>query len=70
MVFSMFFFLGSILAGTGWFAEIRDLPLGLGWAIIAGHALQVIGAFGLLLIPDRNIENSEPEKAWPNDPEV
>jgi hypothetical protein len=56
MVFSMFFFLGSVLAGTGWFAEIRDLPLGLDWAILAGHALQVMGAFGLLLVPDGKIE--------------
>lgn len=52
LLFTALFALGSILAGVGWVAEFRALPVNLTWAMIAGHAMQVIGAFGLLLIPD------------------
>ena len=57
VVFVYFFALGSILAGMGWVAEIKALPMKMMWAMLAGHALQVVGAFGLLLIPDGEEEN-------------
>ena len=52
IIFTAIFALGSILAGMGWVAELKALPMKMMWAMLAGHALQVVGAFGLLLIPD------------------
>lgn len=52
IIFTAIFALGSILAGMGWVAEIKALPINMLWAMLAGHALQVVGAFGLMLIPD------------------
>jgi hypothetical protein len=46
------FFLGTLLAGAGWFAELRGYPIDLVYVTIVGHVLQVIGAFGHLLIPE------------------
>ena len=40
--------------------ELRGVPINLTWAVIAGHALQVVGAFGLLLIPDEEGESESP----------
>jgi hypothetical protein len=43
---------GTLLAAAGWFADMRSLSFDLEWAVIPGHLLQIIGAFGLLLSPD------------------
>lgn len=50
--FSALFFLGTILAGAGWFAELREWPIDLLYVTIGGHVLQIIGAFGHLLTPE------------------
>ena len=58
-VYSALFFLGTLLAGAGWFAELRDYPIDLLAATIAGHLLQVIGAFGHLLTPEQVDDDEE-----------
>jgi hypothetical protein len=58
LVFTILFLIGTIVAATGWFAEweqLRDVLDLFEYAsiiILAGHVLQVIGAFGSLLTPD------------------
>ncbi len=58
LLFLLFFMLGTVIAAIGWFAEWQRLitPINLyRYSIlitVVGHALQVIGAFGMLLTPD------------------
>jgi NADH:ubiquinone oxidoreductase subunit 6 (subunit J) len=51
-VYSALFFLGTLLAGAGWFAELRDYPIDLLSVTIVGHLLQIIGAFGHMMMPE------------------
>ncbi|MEP7235057.1 MAG: hypothetical protein ABI778_07155 [Ignavibacteriota bacterium] len=52
------FFVGTILAAFGWLGELRDWPelaavfLRFGSFAIAGHVLQIVGAFGIMVMPD------------------
>jgi hypothetical protein len=58
MMFAALFFVGTTVAFIGWFVDVKHLnhlPLLYKHAAIiavVGHALQVIGTFGLLLTPD------------------
>ena len=58
-VYSTLFFLGTLIAGAGWFAELRDYPIDLIHATIVGHLLQVIGAFGHLMMPEQVDDDEE-----------
>lgn len=56
------FFIGTVLAGIGWFIEWK------GWdhlsvklqhltiLALVGHAIQVVAAFGLMLLPDKEVD--------------
>ncbi|MDP4199517.1 MAG: hypothetical protein Q8902_08100 [Bacteroidota bacterium] len=63
LIYTLLFFFGTVLAAVGWIAEWKHLddlfPLLTHTAIIAGagHLLQVIGAFGSLVTPDRIFED-------------
>ncbi len=58
------FLLGTVAAGVGWIVErwySENLPpqylqLML-WVAIAGHAMQVIAVYGLLITPDEGDQN-------------
>jgi hypothetical protein len=66
-VFLYLFLLGTVIAAVGWIAEWNYLgniaPLLSYPEIIAGagHLLQVVGAFGSLLIPERVDRTSSTE---------
>jgi hypothetical protein len=73
MILSFIFFIGTAIAAIGWFAEWKHLK-GLypifeyaGWMALAGHALQVIAAFGKLLTPDFEAEEPEDDTSSPPD---
>jgi len=56
--YNAIFFIGTLVAAFGWMGELRDWPVAVvnflkfGNLAIAGHVLQIIGAFGSLLTPD------------------
>jgi len=56
--FAAVFFFGTMIAAIGWIGELRDWPMlvikffKFGNLAIAGHVLQIVGAFGSLLTPD------------------
>jgi hypothetical protein len=58
LLFFLLFLCGTIIAGIGWFAEWEHLADRIPFfrystfIAIVGHAMQVIGAFGSLLMPD------------------
>jgi Zn-dependent protease len=58
LVFNLIFFVGTLLAGIGWLSELREWRIQLGNLAVAGHAIQIAGAFGNLLTPDDG-ENAE-----------
>jgi len=52
LLFSLIFFIGTLLAAFGWTAEFRHWAVETKWIVLIGHALQVIGVFGHLITPD------------------
>jgi hypothetical protein len=56
--FNAIFFLGTLVAAIGWLGDLRDWPalaatiFTFGNIAIAGHVVQVLGAFGNLMTPD------------------
>jgi hypothetical protein len=56
-IFTAMLAAGTLLAAAGWFADMRALSFDIEWAVIPGHLLQIIGAFGLLLTPDAENNN-------------
>ncbi len=60
--FNTIFFIGTMVAAFGWLGELRDWPpaanafLAFGNFAIAGHVLQIIGAFGIMLMSDAEEE--------------
>ena len=63
--FNAIFFIGTLIAAFGWMGELRDWPqvvvsfLKFGNLAIAGHVLQIIGAFGIMLTPDAEEERKD-----------
>lgn len=57
-LFLSLFLIGTIIAAAGWFADWQHLSEVIAFfrysviITIAGHALEVIGAFGMMLTPD------------------
>ncbi len=64
LVYTLLFCIGTIVAAIGWYAAWRDLvsPAFGVWLPLAGHVLQVIGAFGNLLTPDDIEEGDDIEE--------
>lgn len=66
--FNAIFFLGTMLAAFGWMGQLRQWPgaiskfVKFGTIAIAGHVIQVVGAFGNLLTPDREEVSDDNEK--------
>jgi hypothetical protein len=53
LFFASLFLIGSFVALGEWIGAREGILVGLSWLGIAGHGLQVLGAFGMLLIPER-----------------
>ncbi len=57
-LFIVLFVIGTVIAAVGWVAEwvhLAEVIPFFGYSVlitVAGHAAQVIGAFGMLLTPD------------------
>ena len=52
--YTALFLIGTLIAAIGWYVEWKGIfkfSFEI-WVPIAGHALQVIGAFGSLMTPD------------------
>ena len=62
-VYSALFFLGTLLAGAGWLAELREYPIDLLYVTIGGHLLQIIGAFGHMLTPESIVDEEDDSKS-------
>ena len=68
LIFNTIFFIGTLIAAFGWMGELRDWPVAIlsflkfGNIAIAGHVLQVIGVFGIMLIPDAEEEKKDFEQ--------
>jgi hypothetical protein len=65
LIFSLVFFIGTIVAAIGWFIEwkglnhVSNILDHLTILALIGHALQVIGVFGYLITPDEMEEKEE-----------
>ncbi len=57
LFFASLFLIGTFIALGEWIATREGIAEGLSWLGIAGHGLQVLGAFGMLLIPERKDES-------------
>lgn len=57
LFFASLFLIGTFVALGEWIAAREGIETGLSWLGVAGHALQVLGAFGMLLIPERKDES-------------
>jgi hypothetical protein len=72
-LFSFIFFIGTVIAASGWFAEWKNLGHVYsflkysGWIALVGHLLQVIAVFAMLLTPDT--EEGQPDHPTNGTPE-
>lgn len=57
LFFASLFLIGSFAALGEWIAVREGIATGITWLGIAGHGLQVVGAFGMLLIPEPSDES-------------
>lgn len=67
LLFLLLFFTGTVLAALGWYAEWRFILLNVNTFIITGHALQVVGLFGYMLIPDARVRIKDHEENYESD---
>jgi hypothetical protein len=54
------FIIGTFVALGEWIAAREGILAGMSWLGVVGHGLQVLGAFGMLLIPEGK-DNSDNE---------
>ncbi len=51
LIFSLVFAIGTLVAVYGWISEINSKPK-IRYVAIIGHLIQVVGAFGAMMVPD------------------
>jgi len=56
LLFSLLFTLGTLIAVYGWISEMNARHK-VRYVAIAGHVLQVIGAFGSMIVPDSEADD-------------
>jgi hypothetical protein len=58
LLFSLVFAIGTLVAVYGWLSEVRTKPK-LRYAAMIGHLIQVVGAFGAMIVPDEQRETGD-----------